>query len=101
MTFAERLLFLRTGMKLTQTELANRLGMSTSAVSMYENGKREPDFDTLELLADFFNVDTDYLLGREERTVMLLDSEQLEVANAYAELTDEQRILVRRLLGLE
>lgn len=31
---------------------------------MYENGEREPDFETLEAIADFFNVDMDYLIGR-------------------------------------
>mgnify|MGYP002801380183 FL=1 len=38
---------------------------------MYENGNREPDFDTLEKIADFFNVDIDYLLGRTEKTTAL------------------------------
>ena len=51
----------------TQQELANRLGVSRSAVGMYENGEREPDFETLEAIADFFNVDMDYLMGRSNK----------------------------------
>ena len=39
------------------------LGISRSAVSMYETGNREPDLETLEKIAKFFNVDMNYLLG--------------------------------------
>lgn len=51
-----RLRYLRKLDNITQLELANHIGISKSTVSMYENGQREPDFETLEKLADFFNV---------------------------------------------
>lgn len=51
----------------TQQELATKLGVSRSAIGMYENGEREPDFETLEAIADFFNVDMDYLMGRSNK----------------------------------
>ena len=54
---------LRTSCGLTQAELSKSLKISRSTIGMYEKGAREPDFETLELIADFFNVDTDYLLG--------------------------------------
>ena len=54
---------LRAGRRLTQGELAEALGVSRSAISMYERGEREPDFETLETIADFFNVDMNYLTG--------------------------------------
>ena len=57
---------LRTQYGLTQDALASKLGASKSTISMYENGNREPDFETLEAIADFFNVDMDYLLGRSK-----------------------------------
>lgn len=38
---------------------------------MYETGAREPDFETLETIADFFNVDIDYLLGRTSQTAIV------------------------------
>ena len=41
---------------------------------MYETGAREPDFETLETIADFFNVDIDYLLGRTNKTTVLPES---------------------------
>jgi repressor LexA len=42
--------------------LASKLGIAKSTISMYENGKREPDYETLELIADFFNVNIGSLL---------------------------------------
>lgn len=55
---------LRLKKELTQQELANKLGVSRSTVGMYEKGEREPDFIMLERIADFFNVDINYLLGK-------------------------------------
>lgn len=55
----------------TQAELADALGISRSRIGMYETGAREPDFETLEIIADFFNVDTDYLLGRTNKTTFI------------------------------
>lgn len=61
---------LRAAFGLRQDELAQKLGISRSRIGMYETGQREPDFETLEKLADFFNVDVDYLLGRTSKTTM-------------------------------
>lgn len=55
----------------TQAELADALGISRSRIGMYETGARKPDFETLEIIADFFNVDTDYLLGRTNKTTFI------------------------------
>ena len=52
----------------TQDGLAAAIGMSRSAVSMYETGNREPDIETLEKIADYFNIDMDHLLGRTPST---------------------------------
>lgn len=61
--FAKRLKKLRLEHHLTQEELAPELEISRSTLGMYETGKREPDFETLEIIADFFNVDMNYLIG--------------------------------------
>lgn len=58
----------------TQQEFADKIGISRSTIGMYETGAREPDFETLEIIADFFNVDTDYLLGRTNKTTVLPES---------------------------
>ena len=65
---------LRLSRGLTQQEISEKLGISRSTIGMYETGAREPDYDTLELIADFFNVDMDYLLGRTDKTTMIPES---------------------------
>lgn len=62
--FASRLKQLRTEKGLTQGELAKQFGLKPSIVGMYENNHRMPEIRTLSLMADFFNVTTDYLLDR-------------------------------------
>lgn len=62
---------LRNSCGLTQAEMAEKIGISRSTIGMYETGAREPDFETLEKIADFFNVDIDYLLGRTDKTTIL------------------------------
>ena len=62
---------LRIASGLTQVEMSKKIGISRSTIGMYETGAREPDFETLEKIADFFNVDTDYLLGRTNKTTLL------------------------------
>lgn len=57
---------LRIEKKITQSELANKLGLVRSAICNYESGRRQPDPETLNKLADYFNVSVDYLLGRTE-----------------------------------
>ncbi len=54
---------LRKEHSLTQVELAKKLGVSTSTVGMYEQGRREPDFKILTKMAEIFGVSTDSLLG--------------------------------------
>ena len=66
MTFSARLKQLREEANLNQTELGRIVGVSRSAIAMYEAGEREPDFEVEEALADFFNVPIDYLRGRQD-----------------------------------
>lgn len=47
---------MRMSRDMTQVDLARAIGKSPSAITMYESGRREPDFETLEALADAFNV---------------------------------------------
>ncbi|MDU0963582.1 MAG: helix-turn-helix transcriptional regulator [Peptostreptococcus anaerobius] len=63
-TFGGRLRTLREEQNLTQTELAKKFNMSPPSISQYEKDIRSPDFTLLLKLADFFDVSTDYLLGR-------------------------------------
>lgn len=62
--FEDMLKFLRKQRGMSQLELSEVLGVGKSTISMYENGQRKPSFEVLEEIADFFNVDMDYLLGK-------------------------------------
>ena len=62
--FSDRLRELRNAKDLSQSDFAKQLGISKSSVNMYERGEREPNFKMLEQIADYFNVDMDYLLGK-------------------------------------
>ncbi|MBX0320140.1 helix-turn-helix domain-containing protein [Shouchella clausii] len=63
---SKKLAELRKKQGLTQGEIAKKIGIPRTTFSGYENGNREPDYTTLKLFADFFEVSTDYLLGRTE-----------------------------------
>ncbi|MEG1758619.1 MAG: helix-turn-helix domain-containing protein [Oscillospiraceae bacterium] len=59
--FSKTLIQLRNRDNLTQEELARRIGVSKSHISMLENDKRKPSFESLEAIADYFNVNMDFL----------------------------------------
>lgn len=62
MAFAEKLKELRQQKGMTQSELAKLLNMQRSTLGMYETGKREPNFEILNMFANFFNVDMNTLM---------------------------------------
>ena len=64
--FKDMLRVLRIKAGMNQEELAKRIGCAKSTISMYENGAREPNFETLEAIADIFNVDMNTLIDRRQ-----------------------------------
>ena len=64
--FAERLKHLRRSRELNQVQLARGLGVRKQSVSNWENHNIMPSVEMLERVANFFEVTTDYLLGRNE-----------------------------------
>lgn len=66
MTFCERLKELRASRNLTQKEVADSVGMAPMAYQRYEYGTREPAYQKLIALADFYDVSLDYLVGRSD-----------------------------------
>lgn len=89
-SFSEMLKYLRTRESLSQSELADKLGVAKSTISMYEVGKREPDFETLEAIADLFNVDMNFLLGKDgsENDYYYLNDETRQIAQEVFESSD-------------
>jgi HTH-type transcriptional regulator, competence development regulator len=69
-----KLIELRKAKKLRQEDIAKILGIARTTYAMYEQGNREPDFDTLNKIADYFEVTIDHLLGREEKRKTKEDS---------------------------
>ena len=65
-TFPERLKELRTDKALSQRDLANATGISQNAIAFWENNKRVPNANAIIILANYFDVTTDYLLGLED-----------------------------------
>lgn len=66
MTFSERLVELRKARNLTQKQVYEGVGMSMLGYQRYEYGEREPSYQKLLALADFFEVSLDYLVGRSD-----------------------------------
>lgn len=75
---------LRKEHNLTQNQFASLFGVYDSTISQYENGKREPEYNTVIKIANKFNVSIDWLLGRVENK----DLVKLEVDNLPEQLRD-------------
>ena len=112
---------------LTQQELSKILGVASSTISMYENGKREPDYKNLKKLAYYFDCSVDYLLGNtpfgryfvfdenfsDADSVPLktekpsadhseeLPYSDMELLSAYKNADSVTQELIRRALGLQ
>jgi transcriptional regulator, XRE family len=63
-----RIAELRKKANITQEKFSSIIGVGRSTLAMYETNKSEPDFTVLQKIADYFDVSTDYLLGREEKS---------------------------------
>ena len=83
----ERIKFLRQNSNLTQSQLANRIGVSKSLISAYELGNRLPSYDNLIKIAAYFKVSTDYLLGIDNKNYLDLSG-----------LNDAQKIVLYQLI---
>ncbi len=111
-TFAQRLRELREQNHMTQEYLADKVGTGKQTISQYELGKRRADHDMLLMLADVFNVSTDYLLGKSDITLRLLTSNDLMklntsvsefdmlLLNAYHSASYERKAIIRDMLHL-
>ena len=71
--FGIKLAKLRENKRLSQSQLAARLGITKSMVSAYENSARMPSYAVLLRIAGMFNVSLDYLLGTENQIIFRTD----------------------------
>jgi len=65
-TFSERIKQLRMERHILQKDIAEHLGITVRTYQYYESGELEPNLEKLLKIANFFDVTTDYLLGRRE-----------------------------------
>lgn len=85
----KKLKSLRREKKLTQKQIADRIGLAISAVSSYESGTRYPSYDVLIKLAQIFHVSTDYLLGMTDKRnidVSGLDDNEIELISQLVDV---------------
>lgn len=86
----QRFLELREAAGYTQPQLAEHFNVSTRTVASWESGERKPPIDKLEALADFYHVQTDYILGRtsKKQPVDSIDELREEVIQLLLGLSD-------------
>lgn len=91
-----RLKELRKARKYKQTDLAEVLSCSQGVYSRYESGEREPPFDIMKKLADFYGVTIDYLMGGAATTEQTAPQPTLPPAQEKA--PDDERAEAKRIL---
>ena len=95
-TMGQRIKLLREERKYTQEQFGAMIGVSKSTIGMYEVDRREPDKEKLETIADFFNVDMDFLYGKSNyrnKQEWLLSQTDLTLNTAEENLLTDFRIL--------
>jgi transcriptional regulator with XRE-family HTH domain len=100
--FGERLKDLRTERKMSQTELADLVGLRYAHVSRYENGGSRPSADMLMKLSKALNVSTDYLLFGKIEDAAKADFKDKDFLNMFKQaenLPPEDKELVKKFLG--
>ena len=89
MSFGNHLRILLDERKMTQKELATLLNIAPSTLGGYIQNTREPDFSTLKIIAEYFDVSIDYLLDYPfDKKTTLKEKEMLRI---FRSLTDEQQ----------
>ena len=90
--FHENLKKVRKSKGLTQKALSEKLGVALSTVAMWETGSRQPDYQTLNRIADFFGVSFDELLEDQSEKQAMRDDE------IYISYEDDEVFSIRELL---
>lgn len=81
MNFGEKLKQLREKYGLSQQQLADELGLGSSTIGQYETNNREPNFERLALITDFFNVDYNFLLIDEKDDKEVIKKIELDIVD--------------------
>lgn len=87
MSFGKKLKELRLEKNVTQQQVGDFLGVGRATIAGYETKDKHPDFDKLNLLAQFFNVTTDYLVG-VPNSVKTIDDKDITIATHRTNTSD-------------
>ena len=98
MEFAERLKTLRKQVKLTQTQIAEKLDISQQAYASWERGVKKPTQENLVKIAQVLNVSVDYLVGNSEEKSDELDNIELLFRMNSKGLTEEEKEIFKKEL---
>lgn len=107
---------LRTNNNMLQSDIAKKINVSTSAIGMWEQGRRQPDNESIRKIANIFGVSTDYLLDNDEdskiideniidpelnQTLKTLASNEFDrtLFKKYGELTEEKKKIVMSVIN--
>lgn len=81
----------------SQAELANIVGVNKQTISQYERGVRYPRPEIMEALTDYFNVSTEYLMGRAEVSPILITPDERHFLGLYRRLDTYNRSVIERM----
>ena len=87
----ERLKLLRTSNKLSQVELADKLGVKKQTISNWENDNILPSVEMLIKICKFFNVSSDYMLGIDNKTYIEISGLSVEVISHIQQIINDIR----------
>lgn len=96
MEFAEHLKTLRKQVKLTQTQIAEKLNISQQAYASWERGVKKPTQDNLVKIAQVLNVSVDYLVGNSEERIDELDNIELLFRMNSKGLTAQEKVIFKK-----
>ena len=96
---------LRENKQMTQAELSKILKISPSAVGMWEQGRRLPDYDNLKRISKIFKVSTDYLLDNDSEKNDVFSIEETNLVKDYRWLTPDDKnfvqMMIKKLRGVK
>lgn len=98
MEFSERLKNLRKEARLTQVDVASKLGISQPAYASWERGVKKPTQENLVKIAQVLNVSVDYLVGNSEEKLDELDNIELLFRMNSKGLTEEEKEIFKKEL---
>lgn len=103
MAISLRLKDIRKKSKMTQTDIAQILGITREAYGMYESGKRQVSIEVLDKLSEYYGLSIDYLVGRvrADETIESLTNDERQLLIKYQKLDERGKQTILSLAQIE